>query len=84
MAALFAALLSGGQALANGGRYDNVGAVFGRARAATGFATDLKALLALLPAEAGPRGAISMPDSDDAALAQRVAELRERMLRRIG
>ena len=75
---VFASYVPGhGQALANGGRYDNVGAVFGRARAATGFATDLKALLALLPAEAGSCGAISMPDSDDAALAQRVAELRE-------
>jgi hypothetical protein len=70
---VFAAYVPGpGQALANGGRYDNVGAVFGRARAATGFATDLKALLALVPAEAGSCGAISMPDSDDAALAQRV------------
>jgi ATP phosphoribosyltransferase regulatory subunit len=66
-----------GQALANGGRYDNVGAVFGRARAATGFATDLKALLQLVPAERDKRGAISLPDSDDPALATKVAELRE-------
>jgi len=66
-----------GQALANGGRYDNVGAVFGRARAATGFATDLKALLQLVPAERDKRGAISMPSSDDPALATKVAELRE-------
>jgi len=75
---VFAAYVPGhGQALANGGRYDNVGAVFGRARPATGFATDLKALLALLPAAAEPGGAISMPDSDDPALAQVVAELRQ-------
>ena len=66
-----------GQALANGGRYDNVGAVFGRARAATGFATDLKALLQLVPAQSDKRGAISMPHSDDPALATTVAELRE-------
>lgn len=32
--------------LAKGGRYDDVGAVFGRARAATGFDIDLKALTA--------------------------------------
>lgn len=75
---VFAAYVPGhGQALANGGRYDNVGAVFGRARAATGFATDLKALLALVPAEGEPRGAISMPDSDDPALAVVVTRLRE-------
>lgn len=45
---VFAALAPGwGQALANGGRYDHIGEVFGRARPATGFSTDLKALIAL-------------------------------------
>jgi ATP phosphoribosyltransferase regulatory subunit len=75
---VFAAYVRGhGQALANGGRYDNVGAVFGRARPATGFATDLKALLDLLPdADAGP-GAISVPNRHDPALMARVNELRE-------
>jgi ATP phosphoribosyltransferase regulatory subunit len=34
-----------GSALAQGGRYDGVGAVFGRARAATGFDINLKQLL---------------------------------------
>jgi len=33
-----------GQAIARGGRYDDIGRVFGRARAATGFSTDLKIL----------------------------------------
>jgi len=33
-----------GQAIARGGRYDDIGKVFGRARAATGFSTDLKVL----------------------------------------
>ena len=37
----------------------------------------LKALLALLPEEVGACGAISMPDTDDPALAQLVAALRE-------
>ena len=75
---VFAAYVRGhGQALANGGRYDNVGEVFGRARPATGFATDLKALLALLPDEEVRQGAISMPDSDDPALAAVVTELRQ-------
>lgn len=34
-----------GSSIANGGRYDQVGAAFGRARPATGFSTDLKGLL---------------------------------------
>lgn len=42
---VFSALLPGvGRAIANGGRYDNVGGVFGRARPATGFSFDLKSL----------------------------------------
>ncbi|MEM9255702.1 MAG: ATP phosphoribosyltransferase regulatory subunit [Pseudomonadota bacterium] len=66
-----------GQALANGGRYDDVGAVFGRARPATGFATDLKALMDQLPgAELSP-GAISAPDVDDPALHEQVRLLRD-------
>jgi ATP phosphoribosyltransferase regulatory subunit len=75
---VFAAYVRGhGQALANGGRYDNVGAVFGRARPATGFATDLKALLDLLPGDAAGPGAISVPNRHDPALMARVKELRE-------
>jgi len=74
---VFAAYVPGhGQALANGGRYNDVGAVFGRARPATGFATDLKALMTLLPATDAGQGAISMPDADDPALAAKVNELR--------
>ena len=65
-----------GQALANGGRYDDVGAVFGRARPATGFSTDLKALLQLLPGVNDDAGAISAPAEADPALWQKVAELR--------
>lgn len=43
---VFAAYAEGyGSSIANGGRYDQVGAAFGRARPATGFSTDLKALL---------------------------------------
>jgi ATP phosphoribosyltransferase regulatory subunit len=74
---VFAAYVPGcGQALANGGRYNDVGAVFGRARPATGFATDLKALMALLPASAPTVGAISVPDADDPALDTQIRELR--------
>lgn len=41
-----------GQAVAQGGRYDGIGAAFGRSRAATGFDADLKLLSALAPAPA--------------------------------
>lgn len=45
---VFAAFAEGfGAALANGGRYDDLGAVFGRARPATGFNTDIKNLIKL-------------------------------------
>ena len=75
---VFAAYVVGcGQALANGGRYNDVGAVFGRARPATGFATDLKSLMAMLPTTSASQHAISMPNNaDDAALNLRVRELR--------
>jgi len=36
-----------GQAIAQGGRYNDIGALFGRARPATGFSTDLAHLVAL-------------------------------------
>jgi ATP phosphoribosyltransferase regulatory subunit len=42
-----------GREIARGGRYDNIGAVFGRARPATGFSADLKQL-ALLGKQAYP------------------------------
>jgi ATP phosphoribosyltransferase regulatory subunit len=77
---VFAAYVPGfGQALANGGRYDDVGEVFGRARPATGFNTDLKALLELL-AESLPaveNRAISAPALADSALWQQIDKLRE-------
>lgn len=45
---VFAAYVEGaGAAVANGGRYDAVGEVFGRARPATGFNADLKTILFL-------------------------------------
>jgi len=73
---VFAAYVAGsGQALANGGRYNDVGAVFGRARPATGFATDLKALAAAQPAS-GTTGAIAMPDADETELNRLVETLR--------
>ena len=45
-------------ALALGGRYDEVGKAFGRARPATGFSMDLREITAAAPAaDSAPRGA---------------------------
>ena len=63
-------------ALARGGRYDEVGAVFGRNRPAVGFSLDLKALAELAPAVPAGR-AIRAPWGEDAALRAAVRRLRE-------
>ena len=61
--------------IALGGRYDEVGAAFGRARPATGFSLDLRgALLALGPAEQAL--AVLAPVDDDPALAVTIDALR--------
>ena len=75
---VFAVFVPGvGDSIAQGGRYDDIGAVFGRARPATGFSTDLKTLVTLGRAEVElPSGGIWMPDSTDAALWQQVCQLR--------
>ncbi len=62
-------------AIALGGRYDKVGAAFGRGRPATGFSMDLRELIRLMPEDERPR-AILAPCKADAALAQIIAELR--------
>ena len=74
---VFAAYVSGcGQAMANGGRYNDIGAIFGRARPATGFNADLKSLMAMLPTTAPEQRAISAPAAGDPALDLKVRELR--------
>lgn len=62
--------------LARGGRYDDVGAVFGRARAAVGFSLDLKTVAHLVRLE-GRRSAIRAPWSENPALRAEVRRLRE-------
>ncbi|MFP5412191.1 MAG: ATP phosphoribosyltransferase regulatory subunit [Gammaproteobacteria bacterium] len=62
-------------AVARGGRYDDAGRVFGRARPATGFSLELRALADLQP-EQPPARAIAAPWSDDHALAMAVEALR--------
>jgi len=62
-------------AVALGGRYDGVGARFGRARPATGFSLDLRALARLSrPPQA--RGAILAPWPEDAAMQAEIDRLR--------
>lgn len=74
---VFAVFVPALAAIAQGGRYDDIGADFGRARPATGFSTDLKTLVTLGRAEVElPSGGIWMPDSTDAALWQQVCQLR--------
>jgi len=73
---VFAAFTPGSpDAIARGGRYDEVGASFGRARPATGFTMDLRQLAALAK-DGAPRRAILAPALEDAALAKAIGELR--------
>ena len=74
---VFAAYVAGvGDAIAKGGRYDNVGSVFGRDRPATGFTCDLKALAEQCASQSEAGRVISVPVSGDAALAEAIAALR--------
>lgn len=62
--------------LARGGRYDEVGAIFGRKRPAVGFSLDLKELVSAVT----PRplvAAIRAPWGTDASLRQSIAQLRQ-------
>ena len=59
---VFAALTPAfGQTIAKGGRYDDIGKVFGRARPATGFSADLKVLAELSETQGLQADAIAMP-----------------------
>jgi ATP phosphoribosyltransferase regulatory subunit len=73
---MFAAYVPGlPNAVARGGRYDQVGEAFGRARPATGFSMDLRELARLMPGAERKR-AIRAPWGKEAALRSRIAELR--------
>lgn len=62
-------------ALARGGRYDEVGAVFGRNRPAVGFSLDVKELVGVV-AKRPLRAAIRAPWGEDASLREAIARLR--------
>ncbi len=74
---VFAAFVPGsGKEIARGGRYDGIGAKFGRARPATGFSADLKTLMRFgTPPQVGG-DCILAPWEGDGALESLVAELR--------
>ena len=75
---VFAAFVPGhGREVARGGRYDEIGSVFGRARAATGFSADLKTLIALRSSDTATESdVVSAPWSDDTALHDAIRALR--------
>ncbi|UUY09980.1 ATP phosphoribosyltransferase regulatory subunit [Pseudomonas sp. J452] len=81
--AVFAAFVPGvGQSIAQGGRYDDIGADFGRARPATGFSTDLKTLVSLGSMQVDePAPGVWAPDSHDVYLWQAVQRLRREGVR---
>jgi len=75
---VFAAYVPGyWQAIAQGGRYDDVGKVFGRSRSATGYSMDLRAICQMLPDFKIEDYGIFAPAIEDAALEDKIHELRE-------
>ncbi len=73
---VFAAYHGGSHdAIAVGGRYDDVGKVFGRARPATGFSMDLRQLHGLLAKQVQAKG-IRAPYRQDTKLDEAIAALR--------
>ena len=67
-----------GREIARGGRYDNIGDFFGRARAATGFSADLKLLssLSLHAKDSQSKQLVYAPFVDDGLLVEKVRDLR--------
>jgi ATP phosphoribosyltransferase regulatory subunit len=76
---VFAAFVpSIGREIARGGRYDNIGKTFGKARPATGFSADLKLLAALgkVNYQTELTTAIFAPCDDDIDLMIKIRDLR--------
>lgn len=74
---VFTAYVPGhGQGIAFGGRYDDIGSAFGRARPATGFSTDIKTLLGLSKSAPENRMGIYAPCSDEPGQLQAINKLR--------
>jgi ATP phosphoribosyltransferase regulatory subunit len=74
---VFAAFLPGqGREIARGGRYNDVGEVFGNARPATGFSADLLNLYQLCGSAAAVAAGILAPDHNDPELFALIEDLR--------
>jgi ATP phosphoribosyltransferase regulatory subunit len=65
-----------GQEIARGGRYDDIGEIFGRARPATGFSTDLKQLIDLSCCDIEVPQKILAPAEQDESLRLKIEKLR--------
>ena len=75
---VFAAYTPGvGHSIAQGGRYDHIGEAFGRARPATGFTADMRALMEYAPKKQSKKG-IFAPGEDNESLLKTIAELRSK------
>ncbi len=74
---VFAAYTQGSaNAIALGGRYDEIGKAFGRARPATGFSMDLRELSRLTTLDTCPKGILAPYKRDDKTLERMVEQLR--------
>ena len=67
-----------GKGIAFGGRYDDIGSAFGKARPATGFSTDVKQLLELQNISEDTPDKIFAPVNDNDSLHKKITELREK------
>jgi ATP phosphoribosyltransferase regulatory subunit len=68
-----------GKEIARGGRYDNIGQIFGSARPATGFSADLKVLAALTKSQCGTDDVVKILApiaAGDGGLDEKVRDLR--------
>ena len=74
---VFAAYTSGSRnAIALGGRYDEVGKAFGRARPATGFSMDIRELSSLVQMGPSPQGILAPYVKGDKKLEEKIGQLR--------
>jgi len=75
---VFAAYAKGcSNAIALGGRYDEIGKAFGRARPATGFSADLRELARLVSPEPCAKGILAPFGKNNKALENKIRKLRE-------
>lgn len=72
----FAYSVGSANPVAKGGRYDEVGKVFGRARTATGFSLDLRELMKLLPRRPAKDTILAPYYPEDEALQDLIRQLR--------